>query len=37
MERRFLLTSTQYPGNGGAATNIYKINKYLLNNKIKVC
>ena len=37
MEKRFLLTSTQYPGNGGAATNIYKINKYLLNKKIKVC
>ena len=24
-KRRILLTSTQYPGNGGAATNIYKI------------
>ena len=24
-KRRILLTSTQYPGNGGAATNIYKL------------
>ena len=29
---RILLTSTQSPGNGGAATNVYKLHKYFLNN-----
>ena len=33
---KILLTSTQYPGNGGAATNTYKLNKYFLQQKIKV-
>ena len=32
---KILLTSTQYPGNGGAATNTYKLNKYFLSQKIK--
>ena len=30
-----LLTTTQSPSNGGAATNIYKLHKFLLNNNIK--
>jgi glycosyltransferase involved in cell wall biosynthesis len=33
---KILLTSTQHPGNGGAATNLYKLNKYLLNKKAQV-
>lgn len=33
---KILLTSTQYPGNGGAATNLYKLNKYLLNKNVRV-
>tara|TARA_B100000902_G_scaffold399844_1_gene472953 strand:- start:1846 stop:2988 length:1143 start_codon:yes stop_codon:yes gene_type:complete len=33
---KILLSSTQYPGNGGAATNLYKLNKYLLSKNIKV-
>jgi len=33
---RILLSSTQYPGNGGAATNTYKLNRYLLENGINV-
>lgn len=32
---KILLTSTQHPGNGGAATNLYKLNKYLLNKNVK--
>lgn len=33
---RILLTSTQSPGNGGAATNLYKLNKYLFDKGAKV-
>ena len=33
---KILLTSTQYPGNGGAATNLYKLNKNFLEKNIKV-
>lgn len=33
---RLLLTSTQHPGNGGAATNLYKLNKYFLERNIQV-
>lgn len=33
---KILLTSTQHPGNGGAATNLYKLNKYLLNKNVHV-
>ena len=28
--KKILLTSTQSPGNGGGATNTYKLNKFLL-------
>ena len=33
---KILLTSTQSPGNGGAATNLYKLNKYFLEQNINV-
>ena len=33
---KILLTSTQSPGNGGAATNLYKLNKYLLEKGLSV-
>lgn len=33
---KILLTSTQSPGNGGAATNLYKLNKYFLELNVKV-
>ena len=32
--KKILLTSTQSPGNGGGATNTYKLNKFLLKHNI---
>jgi glycosyltransferase involved in cell wall biosynthesis len=34
--KKILLTSTQSPGNGGGATNIYKLNRFLLKHNIPV-